>query len=71
MLDLASSCSGPFWLYRARLPSTVLDPNIQSNGVETGPAITQFGPACAQTMPHSPRVRLWQTEFYKESKGNE
>ena len=38
----------------------VLGPNVLSKGVETGPTATQFGPACAQTIPHSPRARLRQ-----------
>ena len=33
-------CSGPFWLYWARLPPTVLGPNILSKEVETGPVAT-------------------------------
>ena len=64
MLDLASSCSGPFWLYRARLPPAVLGPNILSKGVETGPTATQFGPAYAQTMPRLPRARLQQAKLF-------
>ena len=64
MLDLASSCSGPFWLYRARLPPAVLGPNILSKGVETGPTATQFGPACAQTMPRLPRAHLQQAKLF-------
>ena len=31
-----------------RLPPAVLGLNVLSNGVETGPTATQFGPACAQ-----------------------
>ena len=38
---------GLFWLNQAGLPPVVLDPNILSKGVETGPTATQFGPACA------------------------
>ena len=57
-------CNGSFWLYRARLPPVVLDPNILNKGVETGPAATQFGLACAQTMPYSPRVCLRQAELF-------
>ena len=55
-------CSGPFWLYWARLPPAILGPNILNKGVETGPAATQFGPAYAQTMFRSPRARLQQAE---------
>ena len=34
---------GLFWLNQAGLPPVVLDPNILSKGVETGPTATQFG----------------------------
>ena len=40
----------------------VLGPNILSKGVETGPTATQFGPACAQTMPRLPGTHLRQAE---------
>ena len=36
-----------FWLNRVGLPPAVLDQNILSKGVETGPTATQFGSACA------------------------
>ena len=49
---------GLFWLNQAELPPMVLGPNILSKGVETGPTATQFGSACAQTMPHLPGARL-------------
>ena len=49
---------GLFWLNRAGLPFAVLGLNILSKGVETGPIATQFGLACAQTMPRLPRARL-------------
>ena len=51
-------CSGPFWLYRARLPPVVMGQNILSKGVETGLIATQFDPVCAQTMPRLPRACL-------------
>ena len=55
---------GLFWLNRVGLPPVVLGPNIQSKGVETGPIATQFGLACAQTMPRLPRARLRQAELF-------
>ena len=45
------------WLKWAGLPPAVLGPSIL-----TGPIATQFGPACAQTMSHLPRARLWWAE---------
>ena len=42
----------------------VLGPNILSKGVETDPIATQFGPACAQTMPHLPGACLRQAELF-------
>ena len=57
-------CSGPFQLYQAGLPPTVLGPNILSKGVETGPTATQFSLACAQTMPRLPTVRLRRAELF-------
>ena len=53
-LDRIGRCGGPFWLNQARLPPAVLGPNILSKGVETGPIATQFGMACAQTIPRLP-----------------
>ena len=44
---VSNSVVGIFWLNRVRLPSAVLDPNILSKGVETGPTTNQFGLACA------------------------
>ena len=49
---------GFFWLNWAGLPPVVLGPNILSKGVETGQTTTQFGPACAQTMPLLPGAHL-------------
>ena len=51
-----------FWLNPARLLPVVLGPNILSKGVETGLTAIQFGPTCAQTMPHLPGARLRQAE---------
>ena len=42
----------------------VLGSNILSKRLETGPAATQFGSACAQTMSRSPKARLWQAELF-------
>ena len=50
------------WLKWAELPPALLGLSILSKGVETGLTTTQFGPACAQTMPHLPRARLQQAE---------
>ena len=55
---------GPFWLNRDGLPPVVLGPNILSKGVETDPTATQFGLACAQTMPRLPGARLRQAELF-------
>ena len=54
---------GLFWLNRARLPPMVLGPNILSKGVEIGPTATQFGLACAQTMPRLPGARLYDNKI--------
>ena len=62
---------GLFWLNQAGLPPVVLDPNILSKGVETGPTATQFGPACAQTMPRLPEACLWQAELLQMSCGRQ
>ena len=35
-----------------------IGPEYLSKGVETGLTATQFGSACAQTMPRLPRARL-------------
>ena len=50
------------WLKWARLPLAVLGSSILSMGVETGPTVTQFGPACVQTMSRLPGARLRQAE---------
>ena len=42
-------------LYWAGLLPVVLGPNFLSKGVETDSTVTQFGPACAQTLSPSPR----------------
>ena len=62
---------GLFWLIRAGLPPAVLGLNILSKGVETGPTATQFGPACAQTMPRLPEACLWQAELLQMSCGRQ
>ena len=54
---------GLFWLNRARLPPMVLGPNILSKGVEIGPTATQFGLACAQTMPRLLGARLYDNKI--------
>ena len=46
------------WLKWIRLPLAVLGPSILSKGVETSPTATQFGLACAQTMPRLLGARL-------------
>ena len=55
---MAANCSGPFSLDWAGLPPVALGPNILSKGVETDPTATQFGLACAQTMPRLPGAHL-------------
>ena len=62
---------GLFWLNQAGLPTVVLGPNILSKGIETGPTATQFGPACAQTMPYLPRAYLRQTKLFQMSCGKQ
>ena len=61
---VSNSVVGIFWLNRVRLPSAVLDPNILSKGVENGPNATQFGLACAQTMPCLLGARLRRAELF-------
>ena len=62
---------GLFWLNQAGLPPVVLGLNILSKGVETGPTATQFGPACAQTMPHLTGAHLQQAELFQMSCGKQ
>ena len=62
---------GLFWLNQAGMPPMVLGPNILSKGVETDSTATQFGPACAQTMPHLPGAYLQQAELIQMSCGNQ
>ena len=50
------------WLKWAELPPALLGLSILSKGVETGLTTTQFGPACAQTMPRLPGACLRQAE---------
>ena len=66
-----NGCSGPFWLNRAGLPPAVLGPNILSKGVETDLTATQFGPACAQTMPRLSGARLRWAELFQMSHGRQ
>ena len=49
----------------------VLGPNIMSKGVETGSTATQFGLACAQTMPRLPGARLRRAELFQMSYGRQ
>ena len=60
---------GLFWFNRVGLPLAVLGPNILSKEVETGPIATQFGLACAQTMPRLPGACLQQAEPLQMSCG--
>ena len=62
---------GLFWSNRAGLPPVVLGPNILSKGVEIGQTTTQFGPACAQTMPRLPGTCLRQAELLQMSCGKQ
>ena len=62
---------GLFWLNRAGLPPVVLGPNILSKEVETGPTATQFGPACAQTMPRLLGAHLRRAELFQMSCGKQ
>ena len=68
-LVLDGGVVGLFWLNQARLLPVVLGPNILSKGVETGPTATQFGSACAQTMPCLPGAHLQQAELFQMSCG--
>ena len=55
---------GLLWLKWAGLPPAVMRPSILSNGVETDPTATQFGLACAQTIPHLPGAHLRWAELF-------
>ena len=46
----------------AGLPPIVLGPSILSNGVKTGPTVTEFGSACVQTMSRLPGAHLRRAE---------
>ena len=46
----------------AGLPPMVLGLSILSKGVETGLTVTQFGPACMQTMSRLSGACLWRAE---------
>jgi len=52
------------------LPAT-LDPSFLDKGVGTGPAVTQFGLACAQTKPSLPGTCLRQAELFQTSCGRQ
>ena len=62
---------GLFWLKWAGLPPAVLGPSILGIGVETNPTATQFGPACAQTMPHLPEAFLQRAELFQMNCGKQ
>ena len=62
---------GLFWFKWAGLLLAVLDPSILSKGVETGPTATQFGLACAQTMPRLPRAHLRRAELFQMGCGRQ
>ena len=62
---------GLFWLNQAGLPPTVLGPNILSKGAETGPTVTQFDPAFAQTMPRLPGACLRRAELFQLNCGRQ
>ena len=66
-------CGGPFLVESgwAGLPPAVLGPNILSKGVETGQTITQFGPACVQTIPRLSGACLRWTELFQMSCGRQ
>ena len=73
----ARECSGPFLQCWAGLPPTVFGPNVLNKRVGTDSIVTHFGPACAQTIPHSLEFnhrpvagrttvsKLWQTDIIK------
>ena len=58
---------GLFWLNRDGLPPAALGPNILNKGVKISPTATQFGLACAQTMPRLPEARLQRAELGKDN----
>ena len=60
----AASCGTIIVLGWVASPPAVLDPNVLSKGVETGPTRTQIGPTCAQTMPCLPGACLRQAELF-------
>ena len=62
---------GLFWLNWARLPPTVLSPNILSKEVEIGPIATQFGPTCVQTISRLPGERLRWAKLFQMSCGRQ
>ena len=48
-----------------------LGPSFLDKGVGTSPTATQFGLACAQTMPGLPGTCLRQTELFQISCGRQ
>ena len=62
---------GISWLNWVGIPPAVLGLNILSKGVETCSTTTQFGPACAQTMPHLTGAHLQQAELFQMSCGKQ
>ena len=71
---IINKCGGPFLQCWAGLPTAILDPSVLSKRVETGPTVTHFGPACAQTMPRLPRTSFtcpWQAELLRMSYGKQ
>ena len=67
----------PFLQCWVGLPPAVFGANVLSKGVGTGPTVTHFVLACAQTIPHSPEFnhrpmtdrttvsKLWQADIIK------
>ena len=66
-----SSTSVMWWVFAnsVGLFPAALGPNFLDTGVGTGPTATQFGPACAQTMPCLPGMCLRQAELFQISCG--
>ena len=70
-LVLDGGVVGLFWLNQAGLPPVVLGPNILSKRVETDLTATQFGLACAQTMPCLLGAHLQQAKLFQMSCGKQ
>ena len=76
-MPLGNVMWGPFLRCWAGLSLAVIGPNVLSKGVGTGPIVTHFCLAYAQTMPRSPgfshrpmadRItisKLWQIDIIK------